>query len=62
MGSYTTVDEADGNFAVICKKNYVLTLMKEFGSRENHTYVPKIYETCDDKANNNLINSHGKLF
>ena len=41
----TPIGKANGNVAVICKRFYFLTLMKELGLRGNHKSTPKTYET-----------------
>ena len=48
------------NIAVVCKRFGVLTLMKERGLSGSYTSIPKKYETCVGKTNDQLINSYTK--
>ena len=57
----TPIDKANKNVVVICKRFYALTLMKELGLRRNHTSTPITYQTCVDKTDNRLINSHDNI-
>lgn len=55
---FTETGNTNGKTVVICKIFYTLTLMKELRFKGKQASTPKIYDTCVDKTNDQLINSH----
>ena len=56
--TFTEIGNTNGKTVVICKIFYALTLMKELKFKGQQASTPKIYDTCVDKTNDQLINSH----
>ena len=56
--TFTEIGNTNGKTVVICKIFYALNLMKELKFKGKQASTPKIYDTCVDKTNDQLINSH----
>ena len=60
----TPIDKTVRNTVVICFVFFwiYITGIKELRFSGNHAGTPKLYETCGDKANDQVINNHGNTF
>ena len=54
---FTPIDKANNNIAIICKKFYISTLIRELGLYDNVLNLNKTYDAIDD-IQENIIQGH----
>ena len=57
----TPIDKATNNIAIICKRFYILTLLKELGLQNDSDGVTNTYELCADIEESDLFNNHSNF-
>ena len=57
----TPIDKATNNIAIICKRFYILTLLKELGLQNDSDGVTNTYELCADIEESDLFNDHSNF-